>query len=69
VAGGFLRAGLWHDSHADPVPDPVFALLDAALERRPGLPVLLERDENWPTATHLAAELDRLAAAVSPAHV
>ncbi len=64
VAGGIARDGVWHDSHAAPVPDEVFALAGELAARRPGLPYLLERDDNWPPAGELEAELDRLADAV-----
>jgi uncharacterized protein (UPF0276 family) len=69
VAGGVERDGVWHDSHAAAVPDAVFALANEVAARRPGLPFLLERDDNWPPAREIEAELDRLAAAVrEPVH-
>ncbi|MFD0412656.1 DUF692 domain-containing protein [Streptomyces sp. NPDC127108] len=57
VAGGFERDGVWHDSHAHPVPRPVLDILAdlAARTRPPG--VLLERDENFPEAGDLEREL------------
>ncbi|WP_078599929.1 DUF692 domain-containing protein [Streptomyces violens] len=58
VAGGFERDGVWHDSHAHPVTQPVLDVL-AELCARVGPPgVLLERDENFPPTEELAAELD-----------
>jgi uncharacterized protein (UPF0276 family) len=63
VAGGVLRDGLWHDTHAASVPDEVLELLDELTlrcQRPPG--VLLERDDAWPSAQVLTAEVDRLAA-------
>ena len=45
VAGGIARDGVWHDSHAAPVPDEVFALAGEVAARRPGLAFLLERDD------------------------
>ncbi|GHC55357.1 DUF692 domain-containing protein [Streptomyces flavofungini] len=57
VAGGFERDGVWHDSHAHPVPRPVLDILAdlAARTRPPG--VLLERDENFPEEGELEREL------------
>jgi uncharacterized protein (UPF0276 family) len=67
VAGGLLRDGVWHDSHAGPVPDAVFELVAELASRRPGLPVLLERDDRWPAASELDSELDRLSRSLLPA--
>ncbi len=57
VAGGFERDGVWHDSHAHPVPQPVLDILTdlAARVAPPG--VLLERDENFPEPAELEGEL------------
>lgn len=64
VAGGALRGGVWHDTHADPVPEPVLALL-AELAGRADLPaVLLERDGDYPAAGVLAGELAAIRSAV-----
>ncbi|MFF0742167.1 DUF692 family multinuclear iron-containing protein [Streptomyces sp. NPDC004111] len=58
VAGGVERDGVWHDTHAHPVTQPVLDVL-AELRARVSPPgVLLERDENFPAAETLAAELD-----------
>ncbi|MGW1951329.1 DUF692 domain-containing protein [Streptomyces sp. NPDC001920] len=57
VAGGFERDGVWHDSHAHPVPQPVLDVLtDLASRVRPS-GVLLERDENFPEPGELEREL------------
>ncbi|HWH02037.1 MAG TPA: DUF692 domain-containing protein [Pilimelia sp.] len=63
VAGGAERGGLYHDTHTDPVPDPVLELVAelCARHRPPGL--LLERDGCYPPAAQLRAELDAIAAA------
>ncbi|MEV2251843.1 DUF692 domain-containing protein [Streptomyces sp. NPDC050147] len=60
VAGGFERDGVWHDSHAHPVPEPVLEILSdlAARVSPPG--VLLERDENFPEPPELERELDAI---------
>jgi uncharacterized protein len=57
VAGGVRRDGLWHDTHAHPVPAAVLDLL-AELCARVTVPgVLLERDDAFPSDAALAAEL------------
>ncbi|MER5869122.1 DUF692 domain-containing protein [Streptomyces sp. NPDC002044] len=57
VAGGVERAGVWHDTHAHPVPPVVLDLL-AALRSRVDPPgVLLERDDDFPPEAELAGEL------------
>jgi uncharacterized protein (UPF0276 family) len=68
VAGGIERDGVWHDSHAAPVPEAVYALAIELSARRPGLPFLLERDDNFPAAAEIEAELDRLETALVPVH-
>ena len=64
VAGGFERDGVWHDSHAHPVPEPVLDILThlAARVSPPG--VLLERDENFPEPGVLEGELKAIRGAV-----
>ncbi|MET8892659.1 DUF692 domain-containing protein [Streptomyces albogriseolus] len=64
VAGGFERDGVWHDSHAHPVPRPVLDVLTdlAARVSPPG--VLLERDENFPPPAELERELGAIRGAV-----
>jgi uncharacterized protein (UPF0276 family) len=57
VAGGVLRDGCWHDTHAHPVPAAVLELLAALAERAPVPGALLERDAAYPTDAELAAEL------------
>ncbi|MFF8290137.1 DUF692 domain-containing protein [Streptomyces sp. NPDC016309] len=57
VAGGIERDGVWHDTHAHPVPRAVLDVL-ADLSSRAAPPgVLLERDDDFPPAEELAAEL------------
>ncbi|MFF5366950.1 DUF692 domain-containing protein [Streptomyces sp. NPDC013187] len=57
VAGGFERDGVWHDSHAHPVPRPVLDILTDLASRVSPPGVLLERDENFPEPAELEAEL------------
>ncbi|MEY6564970.1 DUF692 family multinuclear iron-containing protein [Streptomyces sp. PGLac3x] len=67
VAGGFERDGVWHDSHAHPVPEPVLAVLAelASRVRPPG--VLLERDERFPSAAELEEEVAKIRRTVAAA--
>ncbi|MEU6822483.1 DUF692 domain-containing protein [Streptomyces atriruber] len=64
VAGGFERDGVWHDSHAHPVPEPVLAVLAELASRVSPPGVLLERDENFPEPAELERELDAIRATV-----
>ncbi|MFI9612212.1 DUF692 domain-containing protein [Streptomyces sp. NPDC052023] len=57
VAGGFARDGVWHDSHAHPVPRPVLDILTDLASRISPPGVLLERDENFPEPAELEREL------------
>ncbi len=57
VAGGVERDGVWHDSHAHPVPEPVLELLAELCARTDPPGVLLERDDDFPATEELAAEL------------
>jgi uncharacterized protein (UPF0276 family) len=57
VAGGTLRNGVWHDTHAHPVSQEVFRVLAALCERAPLPGVMLERDDAYPSAAELAAEI------------
>jgi uncharacterized protein (UPF0276 family) len=62
VAGHHVRAdGLRIDTHAEPVAEEVFALFEYTMDklRRP-LPVLLERDEQFPAFSALIGEIERL---------
>ncbi|WP_028802170.1 DUF692 domain-containing protein [Streptomyces sp. 142MFCol3.1] len=57
VAGGFERDGVWHDSHAHPVPRPVLDILVDLASRVSPPGVLLERDENFPEPAELEREI------------
>ena len=59
IAGGHAEDGFFFDDHASPVPDAVFALLEALTAARGAVPVLLERDACFPPFAELAAELAR----------
>ncbi|MFJ6065111.1 DUF692 domain-containing protein [Streptomyces tendae] len=64
VAGGFERDGVWHDSHAHPVPRPVLDILTDLASRVAPPGVLLERDENFPEGDELHGEVEAIRAAV-----
>ncbi|MFI8947067.1 DUF692 domain-containing protein [Streptomyces sp. NPDC053750] len=64
VAGGFARDGVWHDSHAHPVPQPVLDILTDLASRVAPPGVLLERDENFPAAEELEGEVAAIRVAV-----
>ncbi|MEU9759767.1 DUF692 domain-containing protein [Streptomyces sp. NPDC047985] len=69
VAGGVEKDGVWHDTHAHPVTRPVLDVL-AELRSRVDPPgVLLERDDDFPPAQELAAELAALRATLDRAAV
>ncbi|MFF5971391.1 DUF692 family multinuclear iron-containing protein [Streptomyces sp. NPDC012769] len=60
VAGGLERDGVWHDTHAHPVPRPVLDILADLASRVSPPGVLLERDDHFPPAEELAAELSSI---------
>ncbi len=62
VAGGVERDGLWHDSHAHPVPPVVLEVLAELCARTEPPGVLLERDDDFPDGAELAGELARIRA-------
>jgi hypothetical protein len=69
VAGGVLRDGIWHDTHAHPVTDEILGIL-AALACRAAPPgVLLERDDDYPADAELAAELSAIRKVLTNARV
>ncbi|MFF8725995.1 DUF692 domain-containing protein [Streptomyces sp. NPDC015171] len=65
VAGGYERDGVWHDSHAHPVPRPVLDILTALAARAEPPGVLLERDEDFPEPAELEGELEAIRKAVA----
>lgn len=75
IAGGVTEDGFYFDTHANPVPEIVFALLDQAVIRTGSVPVVLERDASFPAFAELVAEASRAReivksgrAAPAPAH-
>ncbi|MGW3388094.1 multinuclear nonheme iron-dependent oxidase [Streptomyces cinereoruber] len=69
VAGGVERDGVWHDTHAHPVPRPVLDVLADLASRVSPPGVLLERDDDFPPAEELAEELAVIRATVAGACV
>ncbi|MGW7314292.1 DUF692 domain-containing protein [Streptomyces sp. NPDC054865] len=67
VAGGVERDGVWHDTHAHPVPPVVLDVLARLRERVDPPGVLLERDDDFPPEAELAGELERIRAVVGAA--
>jgi uncharacterized protein len=65
VAGGIERDGLYHDTHAHPVPAAVHDLLEELCARTQVPGVMLERDDRFPSDAELNAELDGLGAAMA----
>lgn len=65
VAGGVQRDGLYHDTHAHPLPRGPLELLEALASRLGPVPVMLERDDRFPPPAELASELDALRAALT----
>ncbi|UVS78009.1 hypothetical protein Actkin_01733 [Actinokineospora sp. UTMC 2448] len=66
VAGGYEHDGVYHDSHAHPVPQEVFDLLADLCARRKPPGVLLERDDHYPADEDFAAELAVIRAVLAP---
>ncbi|WP_405974504.1 DUF692 domain-containing protein [Streptomyces sp. NBC_00988] len=65
VAGGVERDGVWHDTHAHPVPAPVLAVLTDLASRVSPPGVLLERDDNFPEPAVLERELEAIQGALT----
>ena len=57
--GGHERDGQLIDSHSQPTPPAVWALMEQVLARAPVKGIILERDENLPPFTELLAEVTR----------
>ncbi len=59
LAGGHRSHGEWIDSHAFPVPEPVWELFEEVVRRAPVGAAIVERDENLPPFRELADEAAR----------
>ncbi|GAA1289571.1 hypothetical protein Psi02_16990 [Planotetraspora silvatica] len=65
VAGGHLHGGVWHDTHTAAAPEAVLDILAELCGRVRPPGVLLEWDDEYPSDRAMAAELDRIRAAMS----
>src|SRR4051812_29823734 len=65
VAGGIERDGVWHDTHAHPVPATVLDILTDLASRVSPPGVLLERDDNFPEPAELERELTAIGSALA----
>ncbi len=63
VAGGIEGDGMYHDTHAQAVPEAVLDLLEELCARTAVPGVMLERDDRFPAEVELNAELDAIVAA------
>ena len=64
-----MRDGVWHDTHAHPVPTAVLELLAALCERTVVPGVMLERDAAYPSDAALTAEVDAIRRVVESTNV
>lgn len=60
VAGGIVEEGFYFDTHAHPVPAPIFDLVARVLAARPDAAIMLERDGSWGDLGAILAEVDVL---------
>jgi uncharacterized protein (UPF0276 family) len=65
VGGGVERDGVYYDSHTHPVVEGVLELLEELCARVAPPGVLLERDDDFPPADRLAAELASMRRAIA----
>lgn len=65
VAGGVVREGLYHDTHAHEVPEGVLGLVEELAARRAPPGIMLERDDRFPGEAAVHHEVDALAAALA----
>lgn len=65
IAGGILRDGFYHDTHAHPTGEAPLMLLSELCKRVAPPAVILERDEAFPGEEELDAELQAIQAAIA----
>ncbi|GGL38867.1 DUF692 domain-containing protein [Nocardia jinanensis] len=68
IAGGHESGGRYHDTHRHPIPPEVLALVAEFVHDHP-VPLMLERDGNYPPAHELLDELDAIADAAARAPI
>lgn len=64
IAGGVIRDGFYHDTHAHPIGGAPIDLLTELCKRVAPPAVILERDDSFPTEDELDAELEAIKAAI-----
>jgi uncharacterized protein (UPF0276 family) len=66
MGGGHESAadGVYHDTHADAVPEGAIELLEELTARVASPGVMLERDDNFPGEAELVGEMDRIRGAI-----
>jgi uncharacterized protein len=69
VGGGEMRDGVYHDTHAHPVPPQALELLATLCEMIDPPGVMLERDDHFPPEAHLNAELDAITTAMKAGRI
>ncbi|MSU78245.1 MAG: DUF692 domain-containing protein [Gemmataceae bacterium] len=69
VAGGYEANGIFHDTHAHPLPEDVVALVEALYARAAVPGVMLERDDRFPDDAELNTELDAIVAAMQRGNI
>jgi len=69
LAGGGFEHGFYFDTHAAPIHDSLFTLVDALVERRGPVPILIERDADFGPFADLVGELTRLRMAQATSRV
>lgn len=60
VAGGIVEEGFYFDTHAHPVPAPIFDLVARVLAVRPDAAIMLERDGSFDDLGAIFAEVEAL---------
>ncbi|WP_040839136.1 DUF692 domain-containing protein [Nocardia brevicatena] len=68
IAGGEEVGGRYHDTHRHPIPAEVLALVAEYVTDHP-VPLMLERDGDYPPAAELLDELDAIADAAARAPI
>lgn len=63
IAGGITKAGLYHDTHAHKIPAGALDILEELCARVDIPGVMLERDDHFPEAAELVAEMCAMAEA------
>jgi len=65
LAGGTVRHGLYHDTHAHAIPEGPYEVLEELFARCDPPGVMIERDDNFPPPEELSAELAAMTAAMA----